>query len=412
MSRFEDDAITNAQAILATFTSERSEIEALTRVTLDLAEAKGIDLAQAAQAVSRTVGTERNALKAYGVVVEGTAGSAERLASVQKGLSEQYGGASQAAVNSYAGATDRLSNSFGNLLEEMGKTVTESQPLNSFFGRLATLVDAAAGSFKREEIKMSEVADTAKKLGISVDEATSKYFKHRKVVEDTAATHEKAVISVGKLNAAFVKLASAEAQAVGASEILAQSIGEISAAEIEAEILKMGTAIDSLRLSGQDTFPANARLIELNTARMEELRAQIERLARGLPAIAPAAEQAFAPATASVEGLTNELVDATSGTASLRAGLQRIGDQAQVTALQVGRVNTALSSFSTLGGVFRQTGLSNAGGTADNPRTVSFSTLGGSFRDTSSPRPSGQSGGTFAAIRRAPSLRSDGRILF
>lgn len=137
LTTFADDAIISAQAQIQAFLKDRTVSKELTQATLDLAQAKGIDLATAANIVGKSIGTSTNALQRYGVVVNSSATTSEKLDQVIKGLNRQFGGQAEAATQGL-GALDQLKNTFGDIFDEIGKRLapavsTLAKQLNEFF---------------------------------------------------------------------------------------------------------------------------------------------------------------------------------------------------------------------------------------------------------------------------------------
>jgi len=82
---FAGDAIIGAESLIAAFVKDERQIKSATKATLDLASAKGMDLASAADLVAKTLGTDTNALSRYGIEVKGAIGSNERLLNLING---------------------------------------------------------------------------------------------------------------------------------------------------------------------------------------------------------------------------------------------------------------------------------------------------------------------------------------
>ena len=120
VSRFGDEAILEAQAMIASFIKEEDAVAAATKATLDLAAAKGMDLVAAADLVSKTLGSSTNALSRYGIAVEGAVGSTERLESMTSAIAGVFGGQAAAQADTYQGKMDALSNAAGDLGESIG----------------------------------------------------------------------------------------------------------------------------------------------------------------------------------------------------------------------------------------------------------------------------------------------------
>lgn len=125
---FDNTAIVAAQKMIATFGIEGEQLKQLTKATLDFAQAKGVDLVSASELIAKSVGSSTNALARYGVVIEGSAGSAERVSSALRGLNKLYEGQAEAATAGL-GSTIQLKNALGDLAKEIGlalaPTVTE-----------------------------------------------------------------------------------------------------------------------------------------------------------------------------------------------------------------------------------------------------------------------------------------------
>ena len=80
-----------AQERLASFGIEAEWIEKLTPAVLNLAKAKGLDLAQAAELVGRNLGTDTAEFKKYHIELDGTANSTERMQSMIDGINKKMG---------------------------------------------------------------------------------------------------------------------------------------------------------------------------------------------------------------------------------------------------------------------------------------------------------------------------------
>ena len=131
VSRYGDETIMEAQALIAAFVKEEDAIAAATKATLDLAAAKGMDLVVAADLVSKTLGSSTNALSRYGIQVEGAVGSSERLKSMTDAVASSFGGQAAAQTETMQGKIDQMNNALGDLGEQMGQ---ELLPLITSFG--------------------------------------------------------------------------------------------------------------------------------------------------------------------------------------------------------------------------------------------------------------------------------------
>jgi len=135
---FDDDETVRAQSLVAAFVKEEDQIKSLIPLIQDFATAKQMDLAGAADLVTKTLAGEMNALGRYGLKVEGAAGSAERLAMIQKGLNDAFGGQSEAAAKVGTASLVQLGNEYGNLKEAVGKLLIEQQNQSGSFTKMLT----------------------------------------------------------------------------------------------------------------------------------------------------------------------------------------------------------------------------------------------------------------------------------
>lgn len=121
---FGDEETIRAQALIGAFVKEEAQISKVIPLVQDMASAKGMDLAGAADLVSKTLGSSTNALSRYGIQVEGAVGSNERLASLTRALSDAFGGAAKDAALAGTGGLQQLTNKYNDMRESIGALIT------------------------------------------------------------------------------------------------------------------------------------------------------------------------------------------------------------------------------------------------------------------------------------------------
>jgi hypothetical protein len=119
-TRFGDEQIIQAQALIAAFVDEEDAILKATAATLDLASAKNMDLNAAADLVSKSIGSSTNALTRYGIQVSGAVGSTERLESAVNGIAKAFGQTASQDAQTFGGQLDQLQNRLGDFGEDIG----------------------------------------------------------------------------------------------------------------------------------------------------------------------------------------------------------------------------------------------------------------------------------------------------
>lgn len=153
---FDDDEIVRAQSLVAAFVKEEDKIKSLIPLIQDMATAKQMDLAGAADLVTKTLAGEMNALGRYGIKVEGAAGSSERLAMIQKGLNDAFGGQAEAAAKVGTAALTQLTNEYGNLQEVIGKLTISQQNQEGSFTKILTNATRGVTEFLGEVATWSD----------------------------------------------------------------------------------------------------------------------------------------------------------------------------------------------------------------------------------------------------------------
>lgn len=120
VTAFGDETIISAQALLAAFVKDEDQLKKATEATLDLAAAKGMDLASAADLVGKTLGSSTNSLSRYGIEVEGAVGSTGRLNTLVNSIANAFGGQAKAQADTLTGSIEQMQNAIGDTSEAIG----------------------------------------------------------------------------------------------------------------------------------------------------------------------------------------------------------------------------------------------------------------------------------------------------
>jgi hypothetical protein len=140
-----DEQTIEAQALLAILVKEEKALLRLTPLVQDLATAKQMDLASAADIVAKSFATSNNLLGRYGIEVTGAAGSAARLESVVNSLNKAVGGQAEAAAKVGISAIQRYENALGDLQETIGTQLLPQ--FSGFFEFLTNKIIPAFSTF-------------------------------------------------------------------------------------------------------------------------------------------------------------------------------------------------------------------------------------------------------------------------
>ena len=140
VTRFGDEEIIQAQALIASFVNEEDSIIRATEATLDLASAKNMDLRAAADLVSKSIGSSTNALSRYGITVSGAVGSTQRLETAVNGISKAFADTATEDAKTFGGQVKQLANSLSDFGEDVGDA--QKNMLTPFLAQLNTATDS------------------------------------------------------------------------------------------------------------------------------------------------------------------------------------------------------------------------------------------------------------------------------
>lgn len=121
-TKFDDDQIITAQAAMQNYLGETKITKELMQATLDLAQAKGMDLKSAAEIVAKSIGTSTNALARQGVKLNENATASEKLAEVTRQLNGHFGGQAKAAFDA-SGSLEKTQKIIKDLAQTLGGEV-------------------------------------------------------------------------------------------------------------------------------------------------------------------------------------------------------------------------------------------------------------------------------------------------
>ena len=147
VTAFGDETIISAQALLAAFVKDEEQLKKATEATLDLASAKGMDLASAADLVGKTLGSSTNSLSRYGIQVEGAVGSTGRLNTLVNSIADAFGGQAKAQAETLTGSIEQMKNAIGDTSEAIGALMAPA--VINIAKRIKSAAEAFTGFFAR-----------------------------------------------------------------------------------------------------------------------------------------------------------------------------------------------------------------------------------------------------------------------
>lgn len=184
VTTFGNDAVLSTAALIQNLGKLKpDELQRSTKAALDLATALKIDVQSAATLVGKAATGEISSFSRYGIIVKKTGDAAKDFGNILNKLEKDFGGASEAAAKTSEGGLKQARNNFGDMLEELGKLVTQSPAIASTlnmlskgFARIGLMIKESFANkdiFKDMIINFSIIAqagiESARRIGISFE---------------------------------------------------------------------------------------------------------------------------------------------------------------------------------------------------------------------------------------------------
>lgn len=143
----QDDAIAGNLAMLSSLTKLDSEgLKAAQKAALDFSAATGKDLDSATRMIAAGINGNTDAFKKMGITINESSDKATNFKNVVGALSSSFGGAAAGATQTFGGALTHLSNSWGNLTEELAKSITQNPVVIAVMGKMTEIIQQLTGS--------------------------------------------------------------------------------------------------------------------------------------------------------------------------------------------------------------------------------------------------------------------------
>lgn len=143
-TRFSDDQVISNLALLQSLGNfTKNGLKVANDAALNLASALRIDLDSATKLIGKAANGNTEAFTRYGISIRKGRDDAESLANTLQALSKFQDRASKDA-DSFGGAIAKSTNAFSNLLEELGKIITQSPEIIKFVNGLADVFNGLA----------------------------------------------------------------------------------------------------------------------------------------------------------------------------------------------------------------------------------------------------------------------------
>lgn len=142
VTRYGDETTLQTMALIQSLGNLSGQaLKDATKATMDMASALKIDLNTAALLVGKAAAGEVGSLSRYGLIVKKGADNAQTFANVLDAVNSKFGGAAARDALTYSGATQKLSNSFGDMLEKLGETITKNETVTAMVREIQVMID-------------------------------------------------------------------------------------------------------------------------------------------------------------------------------------------------------------------------------------------------------------------------------
>ncbi len=209
VTTFGDEVTISATAMLQQLADLNQEgLEKVIPSMQDFAAAMGVDLNTAATLIGKTLGSSTNALSRYGIEIDATASTSDKLVELTQAMDDKFGGMAATIANTSLGTIVQLQNAFGDLKEEIGETVAVAlNPVIVWLRDVVTETVITVAQMKdlKASIKAFESGDFT--LADEINVAASK-------VDRLSIAFEKAKADSLELENAFGKIANVSRESV------------------------------------------------------------------------------------------------------------------------------------------------------------------------------------------------------
>jgi len=235
VSRVGDEVTLSNLALLKSLAPLTNEgLKQANTAAVNLSAALRIDLESAIRLVGKAANGNIEAFKRYGVEIKKGKTDAETFSNTLQEIGK-FGNVAEKDVQTFSGSISLLGNSFGEILEELGKFVTENTTLNL--------------SIKNSAIFFLELADSIKDFRQSISDGTS-VFSKLSVVGDFLERYSPAVKVIRALTKETEEFSSASADL---NNNFPELFGTSNTDEFTASLSKASSAVgDTFKQAKKD----------------------------------------------------------------------------------------------------------------------------------------------------------------
>lgn len=247
-SKYSDDAILSATSLISSLSKlDKDGLKKATLAALDLSAAFNIDLETAARVVGKAAEGQVEALKKYGIEVQATGNKARDSARALEAINSTFGGRAAAQVDTYSGSLAVLKNRYGEVLEQLGETITKNPAVIEGFKQIGEVLGTLENYISKNK---SEIKTLVSEGLIFLIESFNVVIR---TISDVAIAFVKFELTIAKTKGFLV---GANTEMVNFSKVAAESKQQISELEAQLSSLENNQSLNAL----------NAAVIQVNNS--------------------------------------------------------------------------------------------------------------------------------------------------
>jgi hypothetical protein len=150
ITTYGDEVIMENQALLASFGMNEEQLKTATVAALDFAAATGRDMKMAVNLVGKAFVGETGELSRYGIVIDKNIPKSEKFAEVMNQLTNRFGGAAAAQVQTFSGRLKQFQNALGDTQESLGFFIGQLFDFGSAGGVGIAVVERISKFFRQD----------------------------------------------------------------------------------------------------------------------------------------------------------------------------------------------------------------------------------------------------------------------
>ena len=205
-TRFGDEAVLEQLTLANAFARNNAEAQKLTQAALELSSALGISVESATRNLGKSFSGLLGELSDIVPELRQLDAEALRSGAALDFVLQRFGGSAQADINTFSGTIDQATNSIGDLAEELGFFVTESESSLSLIGAFSDAVRSITRDIRQFRVEVS--GTELERVRSEIDQTINEIQKLGPAIDDLTKEVAKGPGVLGDFNVFFIRAAA------------------------------------------------------------------------------------------------------------------------------------------------------------------------------------------------------------